>query len=143
MAATQAKIGYGSQLLIASPDAPTTYVALAEITNITPPPMTRDLPEATHMESPGGWKEYVPGLKDGGEISVDMNFIPGSAATLRLLEMQTESEASPVKIKFPGGEEWGFTAFCTGFTPEVPVGDVMTATATFKVTGEPDFTDPS
>lgn len=95
------------------------------------------------MKSPGGWKEYIAGLKDGGEITVDMNFIPGSATTTRLLAAQIEEDPSPLKIVFPDASEWGFSVYCTGFTPAVPVDDKMTTSATFKVTGPPDFTDPS
>lgn len=140
---TNARIGHGASLLIATIAAPTVYVPLAEVTSITPPPMTRDIIDATHMDSPDGWREFIAGLKDGGELSLAINFVPGGATDLRLIEMQTESAPSPIKIRFPGGSEWGFDAFCTGYTPNVPVEDKMTAEATFKVTGAVDFTDPS
>jgi predicted secreted protein len=143
---TQAKIGYGAQFLVATLATvaanPPTYVAIAEVTNITPPPMTRDVIDATNMDSPNGWREFIEGLKDGGECSISLNFLPGSAGDERLRGLQTEG-ATPIKIRFPGGVEWGFDAFCTGYTPTVPVDDKMTADATFKITGEPDFTDPS
>lgn len=139
--ATEASIGYGTKFRLASPEAPAVFTALAEITSVSPPPMTRDIIDATHMESPDRWREFIAGLKDGGEISLDLNFVPGGATDARLRDAQTELEPSPVEIEFPNGSVWGFNAFCTGYEPESPVDDKMTATATFKVTGAPDFSD--
>jgi predicted secreted protein len=141
--ATEARIGHGAEFRVATPEAPTVYTTLGEVTNIQPPPMVRDVIDATHMASPNKWREFIAGLKDGGEVQISLNFIPDSATDVRLRAMQTEDDPSSIKIVFPGGEEWGFTAFCTGYTPTVPHDDKMTADATFKVTGEPDFTDPS
>jgi predicted secreted protein len=140
---TQARIGHGTTLGIASVLAPTVYAAVAEITSVSPPPISRDIIDATNMDSPGGWREFIPGLKDGGEMSADLQFVPGSATDALLIGMQAETEPRPMKITFPNGEEWGFDAFCTGYQPTAPVDDKMTATATFKVTGEPDFLNPS
>ncbi len=146
MPATEAKIGYGSKFLVATPetvDDPTpTYEEMAEVTRIGPPQMTRDIEEATHMQSPAGWKEYIEGLKDGGEVSISLNFVPGGTTDERLRDLQIEG-ATPIKIRFPNGVEWGFRAFCTGYQPDVETATKMTADGTFKVTGPPDFTDPS
>ena len=140
---TEAAIGHGTKVLIASVAAPLVYVEVGEVTSVTPPPMTRDIIDATHMASPNKWREFIAGLKDGGEMSLDINFVPGSSTTTLLVLMQTETEPRPVKIQFPNAEEWGFSAFCTGFEPSVPVADKMTASVKFTITGEPDFVDPS
>lgn len=140
---TDAKIGYGSSFRVGDDSSPPVYTDIAEVTGITPPPVSRDLVEATHMKSPGGWKEFIGGLKDGGEVKIDMNFIPAGASQQLLVTMQTEDTPRPCQIEFPDGTIWGFDAFCTGFEPEVPVDDKMASSATFKVTGQPDFLIPS
>lgn len=141
--ATLARIGLGTKFGIATVLAPTAFTDLAEITSVTPPPIKRDIIDVTHMDSPDGWREFIAGLKDGGECSMDMNFVPGSGTDDLLIAMQIETEARPCRITFPNGAEWKFDAFCTGYTPTAPVDDKMTATATFKVTGKPDFVEPS
>lgn len=143
MPATEARIGYGTGFFLATPEAPAVYTEIAEILSITPPSVSRDLPEATHMKSPDRWKEYIPGLRDGGEITMELNFVPDSETTQRLLEAGGELSTSKAKVIFPDATEWGFSCFCTEFTPQVPVDDRMTATCTFKVTGPIDTTDPS
>lgn len=142
--ATEARIGHGTTLGIAAvgtPEGP--FTNLGEVTSITPPPVTRDIIDATHMESPEGWREFIAGLKDGGEMSCDLNFVPGSATDDLLVAMQAEDDPRPMQITFPNGAIWAFSAYCTGYEPTAPVDDKMTATATFKVSGKPDFIEPS
>jgi predicted secreted protein len=139
MAQTQARIGHGSQFYVGSDDSPITWTAIAEITSITPPSVTRDIIDATHTGSADQWREHIPGLKDGGEVSCEMNFVPNSDSANILIAIQVDSFARDFKIAFPDATEWIFTAFCTGFEPDAPFDDKMTATATFKVSGKPDF----
>lgn len=141
--ATEAAIGYGTKVRVATPEDPVTFLELGEITGVTPPPMTRDIIDATHMASPNRFREFIAGLVDGGEMSMTMNFVAASASTTRLLAMQTETEPSPVEVEFPNGSVWSFNAYCTGFEPDAPVDDKMTASVTFKVTGAPTFEDPT
>lgn len=139
MAQTQARIGHGSQFYVGNDDSPQTFTAIAEITSITPPSVTRDIIDATHTGSPDQWREHIPGLKDGGEVSCEMNFVPNSNSSNILIAVQTDVFARDFRIVFPDGTIWNFNAFCTGFEPDAPFDDKMTATATFKVSGKPDF----
>lgn len=139
MSQTQARIGHGSQFYVGSDSSPIAYTAIAEITSITPPSVTRDVIDATHTGSPDQWREHIPGLKDGGEVSIEMNFVPNSDSSNILVAIQLDSFARDFKIVFPEGSTWVFQAFCTGFEPDAPFDDKMTATATFKVSGKPDF----
>ena len=141
MAETQARIGHGSQFYVGNDDSPQTFTAIAEITSITPPSVTRDIIDATHTGSPDQWREHIPGLKDGGEVSCEMNFVPGSDSSNILIAAQTDSFARDFRIVFPDATIWNFKAFCTGFEPDAPFDDKMSATATFKVSGKPDFVD--
>ena len=119
--------------------APEAFTTLAEVTNITPPAIARDTVDATHMESPEAWREFIAGLKDGGEGSVEMNFVPGTnaAALMAELDLSGSSAVKNRQIAFPNGSIFAFAAILTGFEPEAPIDDKMVATATFKVTGKP------
>ena len=141
--ATEARIGYGTILRIATPEAPAVFATIGEVTSVTPPPMTRDIIDATHMASPNRTREFIAGLIDGGEMSCDLNFVPGSISDIRLREMQTETEPSACEIEYPNGTVQSFFAYCTGYEPSDPLDDKMTATATFKVTGTISFEDPT
>lgn len=146
---TLAAIGHGNLLQIfdtgASPDA---WVTVAEVTNITPPNLSRDAQEATHTESTEGWREFIPGLKDAGEVSAELNFVPDSDTTALLMAQFDSATLTTARILFADGDVdaspltcsvWTFSAVLTGFPPEAPVDGKMTATATFKISGKPTF----
>lgn len=137
--ATEAKIGMGSRFEIGNGADPEVFTQLAEVINITPPAMSRDAIDATHMLSPEMWREFIPGLKDGGEVSVEMNFIPGGAGESQIMQNLAADETRTYRITFPNGVAWEFAAFVTGFEPDTPHDDKMSATATFKVSGKPAF----
>jgi hypothetical protein len=140
---TLARIGHGTTFAIFDTTlVPPAYVVLAEVTNITPPALARDMVEATHTESPDKWREFIPGLRDAGEVTLELNFLPEGAATTRLLALINSDEPSQSRIRFNDAApeiDWVFTAFLSAFEPEAPVEDKMTASVTFKLTGKPAF----
>jgi len=140
MTASAADIGYGSVFEIEDDNSPGIYVAMAEVTNITPPAATLDQIDVTHMQSPNRRREFISGLIDGGEASFDMNFVPGSTSDDRLFALLTlpvgQSRRRNLRISYPNGVTWSFAGELTGYEPTIPVDDKMTATVTFKVTGD-------
>lgn len=137
--ATQARIGHGSSFLMGDSNSPGTWTEIAEITSITPPSVSRDVIDATNSDSPDRWREHIPGLLDGGEVTIEGNFIPGGAGDVALIVAQTDTFARAYRIIFPNAVVWDFQAFCTAYEPEAPFDDKMTFSATFKVSGKPDF----
>lgn len=157
MARTQARIGYRTKLQRSNGASPPEYYTVAEVRNVGGPSLSRDAPEATNMDSDDGWKEFVKGLKDGGEVSFEVNLLPGSEnddtpANLRLGHNATDGLLSDFsnddtvddwRLVFPGTGSppvsWDFAAILTGFETDEPVDDVMTGSCTLKVTGKPEL----
>lgn len=137
--ATSASIGHGSKFYIGNNNSPGTWTEVAEITSITPPSVTRDIIDATHSGSPDRWREHIPGLKDGGEVTVEGNFVPGGTENDLLITIQGEDDPRAFRIEFPDATVWQFVAYCTAYVPSVPFDDKMTFSATFKVSGKPQF----
>jgi predicted secreted protein len=146
---TQAKIGYGNLFQILDTTAsPDTWTTVGEVVNITPPSFARDAQDATHTESTEGWREFIPGLKDAGEISAELNLVPDSN-TMDLILATFDSDAlQQVRILFKDGVQTGPTPTCsrftctgiiTGFPLEAPMDDKMSATVTVKISGKPTF----
>lgn len=133
--ATEAMIGYGSKISIASFAAPTVFVDVAEVKDITPPSDSIDVIDATNMDSPNGTREFIIGLNDPGECSFTINFIPGSAGDDQIQAIRAARKAVPVKITFPNDVTWSFTGILTGYEPSASTDGIMEADVTFKVTG--------
>jgi predicted secreted protein len=139
MAVSQAMLGYGSVFQIQTENSPDVFVDMAEVISITPPTFKLDQIDVTHMQSPGRIREFISGLNNPGEVSFDMNFVPGSTSDDRLFELMNlptgTSSARICRVSYPNGNTWTFLASITGYEPKVPVDDKMTATVTFKVSG--------
>src|ERR1700719_745218 len=62
-------------------------IPLLEIIKIGGPGMKADMKEVSNMASPNTYKEFIAGLREGGDISFEGNYIPkentNSQATLR------------------------------------------------------------
>lgn len=136
---TQAKIGHGNLFKIGNGATPEVFTTVAEVTAIKPPSLSRDSVDVTHMQSTEKWREFIMGLKDGGEVSIDVNFVTDSASTLLMLaEFDTDTVGNK-QIVFTSGSVWSFAAGCTGFEPDSPIDDKMSATVTFKISGKPSL----
>lgn len=140
---TEADIGYGTLFQTADSNSPGAWTIMAEVTNITPPNRSRDSIDASHEQSPDEYREFIPGMKDGGEVTLEMNFIPGGtslAAISAEYDLVGQAAVKLRRITFRDGSYCQFYAFITGDEPEAPLDDKMAMTATFKVTGKPTYT---
>lgn len=144
MAETEAAIGYGTLLQFSDGASPPAFTTLAEVNDISGPGMSRELPDATHMESPGGWREFLGGLKDAGEITVECNHLPNNAtqdATDGVLSLFASGERRAWRLVFPISPtvNWEMDAVVSAFEPSFPVDDKMMLSVTLKVSGQPAF----
>lgn len=138
---TDAVIGHGVQFKTGDAASPEVFTAVAEVTSVSGPTLARDPVEATHTDSTEAWREFIAGLKDGGEVTITMNFLAGNATQNNsgLLGDFNSQAAQNYRITWPSSPtvDWTFAAILTGFEPDAPIDDRMTASATFKITGKP------
>lgn len=132
--ATTPSIGSGASFQIFTGGS---YVAVANVTSITPPNRSRDTVDTTNMAS-GGDRVFIPALRDGGEISLELNYTSGNYAALVALLSATGTTS--VRCVDPAGDTWQADVILTDLSPELPLDDRMTCSATFKVSGAPSFT---
>lgn len=130
---TEALIGYGTRFAISTNG--TSYTDIAEVFEITPPSDTIDTVDASHMASPNATREFIFGLRDPGEASFEMAFIPGSESDELIQTVRDSRQSVSCRITFPNQVTWTFTGVLTGYEPAVPLDDRMTASVTFKVSG--------
>lgn len=140
---TDARIGYDTIYQIWDPTLPTpAFVSVAEVINVTPGEATADRIDATHMQSPGRRREYIPGLIDNGEASFEINWIPGNNTDVRLRGLMKSGETLQHRIIFPGPfprVSVAYDASLIGYSKEIPIDDRMTATIALAVSGEEEW----
>lgn len=133
---TQAVEGYGSFIQYSTDGGSTYSTALTEVTDIKGPGEKGKSINATHLLSPNGYEEFIPGLVDGGEVKLDLTFVKATYNAVRALVRTT-----PLwKITFSQGSTIVFSGFLTEIDNQIPKEDRIKADVTLKVTGKPTFT---
>jgi predicted secreted protein len=133
---------FGTQLQRSDMGGTPVFTAIANVTNITPPALERETLDVTSHGSPDAWREFLGGLKDGGEVSIDINYDPREHDAL--FDDFDDAEPRNYKVVWPGTlGDWAFAAIITGFEPEAPHDDKLAASLTFKVSGKPTITTGS
>ena len=133
MAASSADIGYGSSFAIGDGADPEVFTSVAEVTNIDLPGYSRDAIDVTHMSSDDTFREYIAGLMDGGEVTIELNFV-ASASDILIAALIAGLQNYRITVNTV---TFTFAAVMTGYQPTAPNDDKMTASATFKVSGKP------
>lgn len=127
---TGARIGYGNALALSTDGS--TWVTLAEVRNFNPPSANIELIDATNMDSPNRWREDVSGLVEGGDMSVEMNFIPGSTTDQTIRAMIDAAAAIYCRITYTESVVWTFLGRIRSYEISSPTDDIMTATLVIK-----------
>lgn len=132
---TQASIGYGTKFSLENAAGSGVFVEIAEIDDLTPPNEKADVLDATNFDSPLGYKEFIAGMVDPGELKAAMNFVPGSASETLILAARASRVAFAAKIVFPNGQVWTFSLLVLEYAPAAPADKKMTCTVSGKVSG--------
>jgi predicted secreted protein len=117
-------------------------VDIAELTNISGPSQSADTIDLTSHDSSDAYREFVAGLRDGGEISFEGNLI--TTDSTGQIAMHTDFQAGSTKawsITFPSslGSMAG-NGIVTAFELSYPAEGKISISGTIKVTGKPTLT---
>jgi predicted secreted protein len=134
---TDVGIGWGGEFWLDS--AGDVLTELSEILAVALPNSQVEDVEATHMKSANRRREFVAGLIDDGEGTIEMNYVPGSATDILIRAALTDGVTRDYKVVLPvaDGSTWEVTGDCIvkGYERNVPIDDRMTATMTIRFTG--------
>lgn len=111
--------------------------AVAELRDITPPPLSRNPIETTTHNSDDD--SYVAGIRRKGELQFMVNWLPSGEAThdasTGLLDAWATGSKDLYEIDFPDGAVWMFSGFVVGIAPTNPVDGAQEATITIRPSG--------
>lgn len=128
--------GVGTQFKLGDGTSDEGFTALAEVNSITGPSMSREQIDVTSLDSTGGYREHIGGFRDGGEITLNMNFTRANYVTL-VGEFE-DDDSRNMQIVFPDSGETtlDFAGIVTDLPISIPTDDKITLDVTIKVTGE-------
>lgn len=136
--------GFGTQFKRATTLSPgTTYETIANVTSISGPDRKRETIDVTAHDSPGQYMEFIGGLKDGGEVSMDINYDPSNATHDLDDDFDDTSPRNYRIVLLPGTDDehtWQLKGIMTELSDEMPYDDKLARTLTIKVTGKPILT---
>ena len=138
---SQAISAHGAQLLLGQGVSPYTYVLISEVGAITGPAFTATVIDVSNMESQG-WKESIAGMRTGGQVSFEINWIPEdpthSYAT-GLLHYFANGLVAPLQLILPTTPSvtWSFMSIIKTFTPDLPLDGKLAVKVDVEITGVP------
>lgn len=137
------KDAFGTQFLRDTTGAGA-YAVIANVTDISGPSRQREAIEVTAHDSPNKYREFIKGLKDGGEVEITINYDPGAASHTALDADFEEDDLRNYQVVLLPGEAdehtWDFAGLITDLGDEFPTEDKAERTVTFKISGKPVLT---
>lgn len=116
---------------------------IANLTSIGEIGVESDEIDATDLDSPNNYKEFIAGSKDAGEISLAGN-IKVEANVEKMLALAEAQTLEDWVVTYPSGATWTFTAFVKSFKDgEKTVDGLASFTASLRVSGKPTYTKSS
>lgn len=121
---------------------PQDYTAVGSVLSISGPSLERETYDVTAHDSTDGWREFIGGLKDGGEVEFDVNYDPDEHAPLTLDDFEGDDPIA-WELAFPSGSTWEFDGILTSAESEAPHDGKLEGSFTIKVSGKPTFSEAS
>lgn len=104
---------------------------------------TADEIDVTTLDSTGGYKEFLQGFKDGGEVQLD-GYFDGAAGQVALKTAYDAGTSATAEITWPSGGKLGFTAWVKSISyGNADVQGAVEFHASLRVTGGVTYTAPA
>lgn len=113
--------------------------AVGGLTSIGGVEVSAETIDVTALDNTTGYKEYLGGFKDGGEVPLE-GFLDGDdAGQDAMYAAMEDQEVHQFSIVFPAaiGKTWSFPGVVTKFATSAALNDGIKYSASVKVTGKP------
>lgn len=120
---------------------PTTllYEDVPQATVLNTPQVETDYDDVSNHDSPSAYKEWLPTMKDAGEISFDLIWNPGDAMHAQLFTDNVNGTLLDWKIVLPNvaATTFSFSAYVSKFGGNLEYSKGARLSCGLKVTGAP------
>jgi len=119
-------------------------VTIAEVKGLGGPNQSMSPIEVTNVDS-AGWREFIGGLKDAGEVTFQINFIPNSSQHRQLLADLGTDPAPQINYRIEFNNTAGSIllfpkCLVTNFSVTEELESSVMASITLRPSGQPTWT---
>jgi len=111
------------------------FTAVAEVTSIGGPNLTRGVIDVTSLDSTDGYREFIGGFRDGGEIPLGMNFTLDGYDDMKADFESDDLHDYQIVLPDDGATTFEITGLVTALGMAVPMDDKVTSSVTIKISG--------
>ena len=133
---------YGTKLLVGDGGGTEVFTAVAEIRNIGGPEISVDTTDVTPHSTSAPWRHKVATLIDGGEVTLELNFLPGATDQAALRADMIARTKRNFRIEWPitpTAYRASFAGYVTKLSPSAPHDAELSASMTITITGAVTF----
>lgn len=114
-----------------------TYVTVAQLRDVNGPSMKKDRVDVTTKDSSSRWRDFLSTLRDGGEISFEIEYDPTATTHAALVDDFESDTTTQYQIAFGDGSSTSasFVGTVVAFEPQGPMEGALTANVTIAITG--------
>ena len=120
------------------------FATVGNVSDISGPGLKRNAIDVSDHSSPNLYKEVIKGMKEGGEVSLKINYRPGENTHADLYADFEEDDLRAYQIVIlpddPDEHTWEFDAMITDLGSAYPVDDKMELDVKIKISGKPTLT---
>jgi hypothetical protein len=137
-------IAWGGKVERSITGAANSYTRIPECKGLAVPQVSTEYQDATSLDSAGGFREWVPGLKDAGEITVNAGYT--RAGYEQQLADQAATNPIYYRVTFPLApgqttpDVHDFRGYPTPAIQADDVGALISMSVVIRITGQPVWT---
>jgi len=111
------------------------------------PNQSRDSVDISTMDSTDKWREFIPGMLDAGEITLDCNYDGSAAGSSDALNTLLTNDTQYYKLWIydhttkTSRSNFLMQGFLTAIGTAIPFDDKITQSVTLKLSAPPVYTD--
>lgn len=120
-------------------DGAEVFTSVLEVKQISFGGLKLDTADATHMESPSAFREKIATIKDGGEVSITGNFLPGQSNHQGITTDFKNRTLRNFKVTWSdsGPTSWNFSAYVNNIAPQSSFDGELSWTIGLMISGAP------
>jgi len=114
---------------------------IGDLSSIGSPSITQEELDVTTLDSEGGYREFIAGFKDPGEVSISGFFVPSDLGQADVYAALESGDVQDFEIIYPAklGAAWSFQGIVTAFNVTAETEEAIGFEATIRVSGKPSL----